>query len=258
MAQLEFADVSSNNSSVDLQKYAAAGYHRIAIKATQGVNYLNPYFPALWQQAKSLGLERWAYHFATADATGAEQADFFLSRVDRNGQWTPVLDIEWQPDGYTPWNGRTQAVLSSFCAEIERRTGMRGYIYSGAGFFPGLVLPAGWKTWVADYGARPQMHWDAWQYTDTKDTPGIGSCDASYYEVELAQPSPAPVQEDDDMSFAIRCTDKTEYPQTLVEFGGHVFGIDSVQALTAFEQSGVKMATIDPATFKQFLDKLDK
>ena len=60
----EFADIASYQAAADLTAYAAAGYDRLLVKATEGTTYLNPHYMTWWRLARSLGLACGAYHFA--------------------------------------------------------------------------------------------------------------------------------------------------------------------------------------------------
>ena len=65
------------------------------IKATEGVNNVDPYFKRNWRQARKAGMVRGAYHFFIASKDGKTQAANFIDRVELvSGDLPPVLDVE--------------------------------------------------------------------------------------------------------------------------------------------------------------------
>lgn len=75
-----FADVSSNQGTIDIPEYHAAGYRILAVKATEGTTYINPLHRG---QALACGLKHMIvihYHFARPDVgnTPRDEAVHFL------------------------------------------------------------------------------------------------------------------------------------------------------------------------------------
>ena len=83
-------DISSNNHQGEVFNFHQvrdAGYDFVYVKATQGVNYTNPYLIGDVRDAFNAGLEVGIYHFFQhGSGTPEEQADFF----NRNGIHQPV------------------------------------------------------------------------------------------------------------------------------------------------------------------------
>lgn len=93
-----FADVSSAQPHVNMDEYAAAGHLAIAIKASEGVSYINPYHRG---QALAAGGKHVAvihYHFGRPDqgnAPDAEAAHFLDAAKQLAGPYDYlVLDLE--------------------------------------------------------------------------------------------------------------------------------------------------------------------
>jgi lysozyme len=180
-----FADISSNNAWFSAKDYKAGGHLLVAIKATQGHNYVNPDYAKWVEMAHSCGLVVLHYHFAeTDDAVG--EANHFLATVQGHfgKRDSLVLDLE------TP-KANAVAYRQGFDAELFRH-GHKSILYSYAAYLrehgSGL-RPASGKIWVADYETHPQGGWWgkswAWQRTDGTNGPnphscmGIGKCDVS-------------------------------------------------------------------------------
>ncbi len=205
-------DVASyqEKPGIDWAQAAAAGERFVAVKATEGAYYANPYAPADLTAAKAAGLTVVAYAFAIPNGDGASsspvvQADYAIAHAaDQYGNVPPVmLDIEYDPyasqDGTNQCYGLTTSAMvtwiSSFSAEVKAKTGQPPVIYSTRDWWqactggttalgqnplwvaavtgtsdPG-TLPAGWSTW------------DYWQY-------GQGSVAGISGSVDLDQLDP--------------------------------------------------------------------
>lgn len=74
-----FADISSNNGSVDIHSYRQSGHCLIAVKASEGIGYVNPYHRGQVLQAAILHMSVIHYHFAHPDVNTPEaEADHFI------------------------------------------------------------------------------------------------------------------------------------------------------------------------------------
>src|SRR3954447_17080350 len=100
---LLMVDVSSNQGRVDVHAMYAAGYRAIAVKATEGASYVNPFYAETVAAAHSLGMTVVHYHFGVVSATAVAQAKHFLdivrSHVKTRRDWL-ACDVEGQPASY--------------------------------------------------------------------------------------------------------------------------------------------------------------
>ena len=79
-------DISHYQESVDFDAaYNDGGLRFVYIKATEGLDYLDPLFSDHYIGATDAGFIRGGYHFAHGDESASDQADFF---VDNGGGWT--------------------------------------------------------------------------------------------------------------------------------------------------------------------------
>lgn len=205
---LQGPDVSSYQGYPDWAAVAASGRAFAWTKATEGLEYGNPYFTGNWQAIRAAGLVRGAYHFAQPDVSSPEaQAEFFLSRV---GDLVPgdllALDLEAGSGNLLDWALR-------FLRHAAARVFFKPMLYSGRWFLDPHGVEANpdlgeYGLWLSGYQAdQPALPpgWTAlamWQFTDADSIPGIvGQVDESYFEGDLAQLAkygkPAPVQEID-------------------------------------------------------------
>jgi GH25 family lysozyme M1 (1,4-beta-N-acetylmuramidase) len=177
-------DVSSYQGNVDWQPLWDAGNRFAYVKASEGINYVNPNFPQQYNGSFDVGMIRGAYHFAHPDqSSGADQAGYF---VDHGGGWSPdgrtlpgALDIEYNPDGdncYGLSPGDMGTWIKDFSETYRARTSRYPLIYTSTNWWNQCVqgvFNATNPLWVARYsdavGPLP-AGWGfhtIWQYTST-------------------------------------------------------------------------------------------
>lgn len=182
MATRNFADISSNNgpNALDAAEYAKAGHVLLAIKATQGTAYTNPYWASQAKQAHEHHVGVVHYHYAAPEQVGM-QADRFLAALKSSGAYDErydavALDIE-----------RGQAIADPIgfvdaFDETCRKAGHRNLIvYTELSYHEehGLA-PRNGRLWLADYDAGFLNGCWADQYSDSASVHGIsGPCDVS-------------------------------------------------------------------------------
>jgi lysozyme len=170
----------------------AANRRFVIIKATEGTGYTNSYYADDSTQARAHGMIVGAYHFLNFDATGAAQAQHFLSALGGtvpDGDLPPMLDVEDTASGYTA--AERVNIMRDWLDTVEAAIGRKPMIYSGAWYWAGSYLgtPTGFNdhplAWAAYTGSTcPQIPDDftaltIWQYLGGGgSTPGIsGACD---------------------------------------------------------------------------------
>lgn len=193
------ADISSNNGSVNLEKYRAAGHTRIAIKATEGVDYVNPNHAPQAQVAHDQGMAVSHYHFCRPESHNVvAEAHHFWRHV--RPYWLPGdalhcdLEVSLQdlgPKGLANYH-------NNFSSLLRQGAGHDTITYMNESYYNALAsyLETQYREyWIAAYGrVRPstiRRHklW-AWQFTDGNFGPaphacaGIGECDISQVNVK--------------------------------------------------------------------------
>lgn len=192
-------DISHHNGNVDLVKAQQAGIAGVIHKATQGTGMFDNMYIQNRQKAQTAGLMWGAYHFGTS-GDGAAQADFFLGKVNPDGQTLLVLDYE--PNGNSTM---TLAQAKAFVSRVNAVTGRFPGLYSGSlikeqlGGKPPDPILSQCFLWIAQYGPQPKnipatwSSWTMWQYTDGVNGPvphsvnGIGPCDRDQFNGTLQQ-----------------------------------------------------------------------
>lgn len=183
---------------------AAQGMAFAFIKASQGRKG-DPAFREHWDGfgAEDVGLLLAPYHFFDPRVDALKQATFFLDRVETMAtapDLPHVVDFERFGTNYIV--GSTKKIppdvwvngVLGVLAEVEKRTSVVPYVYTGAGFFiemsrgyaaHGLKFkPAAhaaellrYRHWLVDYSppadAIPGWSWDFWQFTGHGSLPGV-------------------------------------------------------------------------------------
>src|SRR5690242_5534722 len=144
-----FADVSSNNGEINVAAYARAGHCLIAIKATEGVNYINPYHMRQSEIAHEYGLTVMHYHFLT-DESPQQQLNHFRNEYLRGWRAGDYVAIDSERSGRTPTKAETQDIL----VKCYSQTTHEPVLYSGEAFLnevlTGIHVP-GNRFWIANY-----------------------------------------------------------------------------------------------------------
>ena len=182
---IQGVDISRYQGDVDFARLRAAGTHFVFIKATEGVDYVDPNFARNWAKARQAGMPRAAYHFMFWCRTASQQARWFEKNVPNDPDaLPPVLDVEWNnhsqlcPKRLTP--DEAFAKVQVMLQLLERYTGKLPIIYTDIAFhrdvLEGRHLPN--TFWLRSVAAEPAHRYDDrsytfWQWTETGTMPGI-------------------------------------------------------------------------------------
>ena len=206
---IKFIDIASYQSALDLRAVTGK-IDAVVIKATEGVNYVNPACGRHWAQAGDIGLLRGFYHFAS-DGDPVAEADYFIKNTAGYfGKGVPVLD--WEGNQSVDWVNR-------FVRRVHDVKGVWCWIYANPWRFNQGGVEANCMRWVASYPAvtsptfAQAAEWDApaadgvvgaWQFASDGRLPGYnGNLDfdlfygdaaawAAYCGASASTPTPTP------------------------------------------------------------------
>jgi GH25 family lysozyme M1 (1,4-beta-N-acetylmuramidase) len=191
--------------SISWPSVATAGYRFVAVKATEGDYYVNPWAVTDMNAAKAAGLSVAPYHFAIPNASGGSaQAQYTLeySGYQPGTRMLPLmLDIEYDPYtasdhtnicyGLTP--AKMTAWVGGFVNTVRSITGLYPVIYTTADWWNtctgGSTAFGADPMWVAAYGFKsPPMPagwpaWSIWQYTSGGTVPGVATPGATDLDI---------------------------------------------------------------------------
>ena len=182
-------DVSKWQGAIDWSQVAGGGISFAFIKATEGVDYVDPYFTANIQAAHAAGVLAGAYHFASPYTDGIDdsvsEANDFAAAIRpylKSGYLRPVLDLEQGRD-----YGRTalSAWTCSFISRVKSLTGVEPIVYCNSNYARNYIdgTVSDYNLWVANYtydtndlpGTGVWSDWDFWQWSNQGSVPGINA-----------------------------------------------------------------------------------
>lgn len=140
---LNFIDISSYQGSLNLVAVSKS-IQGVAIKATEGTNYVNPHCDRHYGQAKNAGLLRGFYHFAGNSDPLAEAAFFYRNVMGYLHDGIPILD--WEGSQSVDW-------VNKFVRQFHNLTGIWCWIYANPWRFNQGGVERNCARWVASYPA---------------------------------------------------------------------------------------------------------
>lgn len=184
-------DVSEWQGRIDFSRVRNSGIRIVYIKATQGTDYVDPYFEQNYRDADKEGLAIGFYHYVTARTVSdaEEQARYFASYIrGKHQRARPVMDFETFGKLTRP---EIHEIALCFLTALEAETSHIPAIYSDSynastNFADDRLRR--YPLWIAEYDVtRPDMEnlwssWSGWQYTDRGTVDGInGEVDRDYF-----------------------------------------------------------------------------
>lgn len=183
---IQGVDVSKWQGPIDWSAARAAGTRFAFIKATEGGDYIDPYFQTNWQNARAAGVQRGAYHFVYWCRPAQEQAAWIIQNFPRDADaLPPTLDVEWNSHSKTCPHRlpkeNAMAVIRYLLQVMEQHTGKRPLIYTDIPFHAEVLEGElhDYAFWIRSTAAEPHVRynnrpWHFWQFTTTGRVPGIG------------------------------------------------------------------------------------
>ena len=178
--------MSHYHGEVDWSAVAASGVRFAFIKATDGVDDVDPRFQQNWDGARVAAILRGAYHFFRPGLEARRQADHFLNVVTVDHlALPPALDVE-VTDGMD--RAALQQGLRSWLETVHAASGCRPIIYTDPSFWRESVAGdfSEYPLWLACYATEPEVPatwraWTFWQHGDAGSVNGIsGQVDLDY------------------------------------------------------------------------------
>lgn len=180
-------DVSHYQSCIEWDQLALQDIHFAFIKATEGKTLVDSLFTDNWENARTAGLHRGAYHFFRPQSPPLDQVLHFIRVVRLEpGDLPPVLDVETL-DGCSP--DTIIPLIRTWLTLVEAHYGVKPILYSNQKFYHRHL--AGhfddYPLWIARYSRDfpelgPERTWQFWQYGDRARLQGVdGYVDLNVY-----------------------------------------------------------------------------
>lgn len=117
---MNVVDVSSYQASLNL---ANIRYDGVAIKATEGISYVNPDCDKHYQEAKAQGKKRAVYHFFDFSVDAVAQANYFVDNCIGYIH-DAIFVLDWEGSGVADISAAV-----AFLRQVEARIGYKPAIY---------------------------------------------------------------------------------------------------------------------------------
>ena len=198
---LDISSYQHGRAPIDWPQLARHGISFVAVKASEGTYYRNPYYQSDGRGAVTAGLAVMPYVFANpASAGGAATARYAVritGSLRRPAQLPLVVDLENDPyksgaDCYGLGRRSMIGWIAGFVGQARALTGKWPVIYTGASWWQECTGATSRfrrdPLWLAAFGGtRPAVpstwrRWTFWQYNDAGRLPGIGPSDLDYYQ----------------------------------------------------------------------------
>jgi MYXO-CTERM domain-containing protein len=173
--------VSYWQQNIDWAKVKAAGKKYAIMRATHAMK-VDTKFDFNWKECHAKGLHCGVYQYFEPAEDPIVQADLMLGMMGKlqPGDLPPVIDVE-STTGANPTQLAT--AVTKWIAHVEKATGVKPIIYSGAYFWEGNVKSnafAAYPLWHPQYTtascptiASPWTNWHFWQHSSTGSVSGI-------------------------------------------------------------------------------------
>lgn len=149
----------------------------VFIKATEGVDMIDPQFQRNWLHAAEENIPKGAYHYFIAGKSGKAQAKNFIEIVKlKKGDLPPVLDVE-EAAGKPVNEIREQ--IKDWLQKIEAEYNVKPIIYSNINFYNTYLKGKfeEYPFWIAHYLQREKPRlgrkWTFWQHSESGHVNGI-------------------------------------------------------------------------------------
>lgn len=169
---LQGIDVSSHQTGIDLSKVPC---DFVIVKATEGVNYVNPDCDRAVQQCIKLGKCWGTYHYVDGSGAVAE-ADYYVDNI-KGYLGKGILCIDWESGSNRAWGN--YAYLETLVSRVIERTDIKPLIYVQASAYAPTAAVAqrhDCGLWIAQYADM-----NATGYQDTPWNEGAYSCAIRQY-----------------------------------------------------------------------------
>ena len=158
-------DISSWQNGINL---AVVPCDFVVIKATEGINYVNPDYERAYRQAKASGKCLGVYHYANGGNIQAE-ADYFLSNVgDRLGE--AILILDWEVGNNVSFGNCDYAWCKGWLDYVYEKTGVHPILYCSQSIAYKFDNIGNYGLWIAQYADNDptgyqDAPWNEGEYT---------------------------------------------------------------------------------------------
>lgn len=165
-------DVSKHSGKIKWNKLKEKGVDFAYIKATEGIDYIDPLYKQNCKELRKNGILFGAYHFFRFSKDGREQALHFIKQAKlQKGDLVPVIDVEtWGNTLSTRSDKEVVLEIGKFLNTIKEKMGVIPIIYTNGESYRRFIkeLYDGYPLWFCDIDNEPcdeAERWIMWQYS---------------------------------------------------------------------------------------------
>jgi lysozyme len=169
-------DVSHFQGVIDWQRVKASRIGFAFIKATDGVNFVDPQLGNNVQGCVDAGIPFGLYHFFRPSLDATVQATFFLYETQRySPSLPPALDLELGPV--------TVEQAAIWLDAVDSSLGREPFVYASPAFADEYLTDSSiavYPIWIAEYTENPVPRvpfawsvWEFWQHTPNGRVEGV-------------------------------------------------------------------------------------
>lgn len=196
-------DVSQWQGYIDFEAVKRAGIGLVYIKASEGTDFVDPFFYRNYANATNAGIPVGFYHYLTAQsvAQARQEAYHFVSVTEGlSNDGKLVMDME-DIEGLS--REEVNEIARTFLAAVEEFSGRSAAIYVDD-YTASQILAedlTDYPLWIAQYHVEeptrniPWESWAGWQYTDLGRVAGIqGNVDRDIFAEEMLEEETRQIQ----------------------------------------------------------------
>lgn len=187
-------DVSEWQGEIDYAAVKGSGIEVVYIKATEGQQFIDPYFEENYINAKANGLNIGFYHYLVArtEEEAILEATHFVKTISGK-EVDCKLAMDFESFGELSIQ-EINNISKTFLETVEELSGKKVIIYSDAYNARNIFSDelSAYALWIAEYEVEEPTEnekwetWEGWQYTDSGKVNGIeGNVDKDYFTKEV-------------------------------------------------------------------------
>lgn len=189
-------DVSKWQGGIDWSAVAGAGMQYAFVRCSHGLNTIDEYFDANWEQSRAAGIATGVYQYFEPGQDPIAQADLLLDMMGplQPGDLPPVIDVE--SHGNLP-AAEVAAAVVAWVNHVEAQLGVKPIVYTGRYFWQDYVQSnalVDYPLWIAHYTTdcpnipAPWTTWAFHQYTSSGSVSGVaGNVDRNDFNGEKSK-----------------------------------------------------------------------
>jgi lysozyme len=162
-------DVSRYQGNVDWDKINDNGVTFAFVKATEGDDYVDPYFVQNWTALENTSVYAGAYHYFSFGSSGATQAENFIKNVPyAENMLPPVVDFELTDEDESLEKSEVTQELKELLTTLENYYGVTPILYTTPKAYTKYLVfgYSKYTLWMRNTYCKPSLKWSFWQYED--------------------------------------------------------------------------------------------